>query len=539
MVSKHMKTLNDFFNQEYGIDKSLFKKNPKELINSPFLFRNMKRHIHLLYNSYQSKKHILYLVDTDVDGITSATLMLSYFKKIFPKVNVSFKVNENKRHGVFLDYKEINSLKKGDTLIVNDAGSNDIDKIEILLKKGISVIITDHHDIEKENINRIKQLLKQYSNYSIISPQLENFECHMTGSGMAHKVITAFDNEFGYDFSDNYFDLAVTGIIADMESFDAEVLGYLKKGLNHFENLELKEILYHKKNSLDNISAKDISFFVSPMINSVFRLGNNTQRKFIMKCFLTNRYLKKEFPHQLEEEEVHDFSIRLLNKLKEEQNKNIEEAISQAKIIERKLLIVIISEKYKNLTGLIANKLTNDYRKPCLVVWKKKDECIATGSARSCIEYDMKQSLLDTGLFEYCAGHEQAFGLGFHKDNLSKISKISVPDIENKIQYHFEFDFNHLDTDILFETCNYNQYYMRGFEAPNFKINNIKVNKIQHIGKNGIKLIGNNISFLMFNKPDIQWDDNGIYSIIGKVEINDYNGKRNLQFICEDISIQK
>lgn len=538
------KELKELFLEKYNIkDINIFDKEALSLIKSPFIFSDMDKHIRLFHDIYseENKNKILYIVDTDVDGITSASLMYNYFYNIFPNKKIKLKVNEDKKHGIFLEYKEIQALNKGDALIVNDAGSNDVEKIEFLLKKGINVLITDHHEIEDNCIKKNKELLKKYPNYSIISPKLEDSECHMTGSGMAHKVITAFDEKYNYNLSENYFDLATVGIIADMESFDEEVLGYLKKGLNSINNLSLKSIIDFKLKHRDNFNASDISFYIAPIINSLFRVGNNKQRNFIAKCFCTEKMKFKEIDNGLDEVEMHDYGTELLDNLRTKQNKMISESLKESKtIIKDSIAICAISKKYKNLTGLIANKLTNTYKKPSIVVWKD-DNDIAFGSARMFNDFNLKTFLNQTNLFDYCQGHEQAFGLSFPKENTKKIInlKIDFSNDDDTIKEDFEMDFQHLDKNLLQDISKYNQYYMRGFEAPLIKVNNISVSDYRIINsKNRAFFTADNCEFLFFANLEVEPKQiiNEI-SVIGTVT---YNADIDTyKFICKKIIIEK
>lgn len=392
-----------------GVDYSLLFTLDENDKRNPFDFTDMDKAIDLIHNAYTGNKKICYIVDSDTDGHTSFSIAYNYFKSIYPNKSVDYFMNEGKRHGIYLIEPKLQQLEEGDTLIVFDAASNDVESIKILLDKNINVVVNDHHDIEEKNIDKIN-VLKKYKNYAICTPQLENFECRLTGAGMAQKVIEAYDKKYGYSNSEFYRDLAAVGIVADMEQFSNENAYYLDKGLSNIYNPLLKAIVEKNRFNIGSeLTAQDISFSIAPLINALIRVGTQEERDLMLKASITPEMIqvpsKKRGAKEGDTEELHEQAARIMTNVKARQKRQVDKAIKEAKRLDEGNTIILLTvENNKNFTGLIANKIAGEEGRPCLVLWSKDDKSY-NGSARCPINMDFKQFLLDSNLVDFAAGY--------------------------------------------------------------------------------------------------------------------------------------
>lgn len=528
-----------------GVDYNLLFTLDENDKRDAFDFTNMDKVVDLINQAYSGEHKILYVIDTDTDGITSFSIAYNYFKSLYPKKKVDFFMNQGKKHGIFLDEKKIDNLEKDDTLIVFDAASNDIENIKILLDKGVNVIINDHHDIEEKNIDKINTL-KEYKNYAICTPQLEKFESHLTGAGMAQKVIEAYDEKFGYENSEFYRDLAAVGCIADMEQFDNEIGYYIDKGLGKIHNLLLNAIVEKNRFNIGNeLTAQDVSFSIAPLLNALVRVGSEEERELVIQSIIepniVNVPSKKRGAKDGDTEELHDQAARIMNNIKARQKRQVDKAIKEAKRFDNGNTVILLTiEDNKNFTGLIANKIAGEEGRPCLVLWSNDDKAFS-GSARCPLDLDYKQFLLDSGFVEFAAGHSQAFGLGCSKKDLDNILDLKLPEIEEYILVDAEIDFDKLNLKDCEELLRFDKFYMSGFERPMIRVNNITTETIYDLGKSftnkGFNVKPNDkISFIKFNGltmnelEDVK-KSNSI-DIVGELNINSYDN--SIQFIIKD-----
>lgn len=153
------------------------------------------------------------------DGYTSAALLINYLSKAFPKLEIAWRLHEGKEHGLILD--EI--PEDVDLVIVPDSGSNQFEEHKALKKKGIDIIVLDHHECSKESENAIVV-------NSQISPDYENKQ--FSGVGITYKFCKALDEKLGASHADKYLDLVAVGNIADSQDMRSlETRHFVKKGL--------------------------------------------------------------------------------------------------------------------------------------------------------------------------------------------------------------------------------------------------------------------------------------------------------------------
>lgn len=392
-----------------GVEYDLFFTLDEEDKRDPFEFKNMYKAIDLIHNAYNNDSKICYIIDTDTDGITSFSIAYNYFKLIYPNKKIEYFMNKDKKHGIFLEEEKISNLNTGDTLIVFDAGSNDVDQCEKLINKGINVVIVDHHDIEFDSLLKIENLSNNDS-YAIVSPQLEVFKCNLTGAGMAEKIIEAYDKEYNFHNSEMFYDLAAVGCIADMEQFSNEIAFYIDKGLSlNPENYLLNAMINANKFNIgDEMTAQDVSFSIAPSINALIRVGTIEERKLMIEAFITQKLLNvkstKRGAKEGDIEELHQQVARIMNNVKARQKRQVDKAIQTAdKFDDGNIIILLTIEDNKNFTGLIANKIAGETGRPCLVLWSKDDNYY-TGSARCPLNINFKQFLLNSKLVDFAAG---------------------------------------------------------------------------------------------------------------------------------------
>lgn len=251
--------------------------------------------------------------------------------------------------------------------------------------------------------------IKDNPHYAFCTPTREDFECHLTGAGMAQKFIEAYDEKYGYSNSEFYRDLAAVGIVADMEQFSNENAYYLDKGLNNIHNPLLKAIIEKNRFNIGSeLTAQDISFSIAPLINALIRVGTQEERDLMLKASITPDLIqvpsKKRGAKEGDTEELHQQVARIMNNVKARQKRQVDKAIQTAdKFDNGNIIILLTIEDNKNFTGLIANKIAGETGRPCLVLWSKDDNYY-TGSARCPLNINFKQFLLNSKLVDFAAG---------------------------------------------------------------------------------------------------------------------------------------
>lgn len=201
-------------------------------LNSPWELDNMEDAVRLLNKHIWNKSIISILVDCDVDGFTSASMMFQYLKTIgyFGKINVLH--HSGKEHGLS---KEIEVPPETTLLIIPDAGSNDVEQCKELREKGIDILILDHHICDRENPYAVI-----VNNQNGTYPNKE-----LSGAGVVYKFLQAVDEYNWTDVADRYLDLVAVGNIGDVMDIhyfhpDMEPIFRSTYGVNIYQEQSMK-----------------------------------------------------------------------------------------------------------------------------------------------------------------------------------------------------------------------------------------------------------------------------------------------------------
>ena len=174
-------------------------------ILSPLGLDNMKKGAELLVSHIAQGSKVYVIVDSDCDGYTSAALLINYLNNLFPAFvqnNISYGMHTGKQHGIVLDMLP-NDVK---LVIAPDSASSDYEQHEELSKRGVDVLVIDHHEAPE---------ISQYA--CVINNQLCDYANKtLSGVGVAYKFCSYLDQLMNTDYANHYLDLVALGMVADM-----------------------------------------------------------------------------------------------------------------------------------------------------------------------------------------------------------------------------------------------------------------------------------------------------------------------------------
>ncbi|WP_324658693.1 single-stranded-DNA-specific exonuclease RecJ [Bacillus velezensis] len=558
---------NDYnFNPLSTIFKNRGIENPKSFIDvnqsSVIHFSkldNIDKASDCLIKHLENKNKIFVQVDSDVDGYTSSSIIINYIKAIYPKADIRYRIHEDKEHGIFID----TIPDDVDLVLIPDAGSGQFEEHEALNKRGTEIIVIDHHECERESEHAIvvnNQLSPNYSNKTL------------TGAGMAYKFCQAVDEKLNKNEAEQFLDLVSIGNIADSaDSRNLETRYFMNEGLKKIKHPLLKKLF--KKQDFSTKGDKNIQntqFFINPLINAAIRVGSSEEKDQMMRAFLLSKEkvpYKKRGQSETELVSIHDDTVRILGNLKAKQKRiadaagaEIKNRIEEKSLTANKVLIVYIEGILdKSLTGLVANQLAEEYKKPVLLARNDPDkgEDILSGSIRGYDKgfiKDFKKVLIDTGLFEFVEGHPNAAGFAIKRQNLIMVNKVLNEkfkdiDIEEDVQnVDFEIPANQLRKEFLIKLYSYKDYWGYKVEEPLVAITELEVDvdQIEHIGKKNkttVKFKHGDIEYIRF-KSDTEYfekltQSNGtlILNVVGKARVNEYKGRQTPQIEIYDLEV--
>lgn len=482
--------------------------SPTAVNEEPYsLLCNINKASELLIEHMKKNSNIFIQIDSDTDGITSSIILIKYIKKMFPKSKITYRMHEGKEHGIILDTVPDNT----DLVIIPDAGSNQYEIHKELKERGCDVLVIDHHECEDESQYAIvvnNQLSPNYLNKSL------------TGAGMAYKVCQALDDKLGKNYAGEMLDLVAIGNIADSaDTRCLETRYYISKGLEVIKNPFLKKLFKKQEFSTNGVKTiQNTQFYINPLINAAIRVGSKKEKDQLIKSFLGSRekVLYKKRGSAVEESiSIQDDTVRVLTNLKNKQKRLVDKAtdeivqkIYQENLLDNKILSVNIEGILeKNLTGLVANKLADMFKRPVLLARNAENDEFLTGSIRG---YDtgevknFKELLISTGLFEFVEGHANAAGFCIKKNSFNKMNSVlndMLKDIEHKtvLDVDFEIPFKLLKENFILEIGNLRELWGYKLEEPLVAITDI------HVSRSEIELIKKRTSTMKISSTQAEF----------------------------------
>ena len=385
----------------------------EEAIEDYMNYDNIIEGCELLMQHLEEGHKILVIIDSDSDGITSASLLTNYLWREFPTADISLQYHESKQHGLSSDIHVSDDVA---LVIIPDAGTNDKKEIQELYERGIEVLVIDHHDLEGE-----------YPTHGILinnqtSPRVKNKS--LSGVGVVYKFLCAFADTYFLEDPSEYLDLVAFGMIADaMDLRSEETRYYVKQGLSKIKNPFLKALTEEKKLGVYKpLNIMDIGWGIAPMVNGTIRSGTILEKQKLYTAMI----------YQKDCEAI----AKMCKNAKARQDSAVKREMAK---IEKTLVIneedrVIIASSCgatKSKTGLIAGKLCSKYKLPVFLYSSEGELC--SGSARGLGEIDLKEDLNNSGLGNG-VGHSLAFGFSFKKEDEGKVKEYF-----NKLYKNIEF----------------------------------------------------------------------------------------------------
>jgi single-stranded-DNA-specific exonuclease len=552
-----------------GIDRNdvdSFLKEPKESDKEPYQnLENIDSLLEVLHMGMLERKYFFVQVDSDADGVTSAAIFYNYFKTVWPEARIEFRMHENKEHGIIVDTIPIET----DIVVIPDAGSNQLDELEMISRGGRTVLVIDHHlsDITMDlpNVHLVNNQL---------SPRFNNK--NLSGAGMVYKVIEGYSERFhDGETHKQFMDLAAVGIISDMmdtRSIDNNYL--IKNGLKTIYNPFLKALLEKQAYSISNTERPnkvDIAFYITPLINSVIRVGDNDLKELMFQAFISAGDNAEVFSRQYQgktlEENLFDYVARSCINTKSSQDrqklKSIEALMRRVKQegLHHDQVIVLKTgreEVSQNITGLVAMELLKRYKKPVLVLRPRVENGIeyyaGSGRGKETEGFDSFRDLINqTGLADFAEGHDMAFGAQLKADQIPAfIEKANqlLADVDfnvdfAEVDYVFDKGINKM---MLKEFAEVEDIYGNGIPQPKFVFHIVlgnDKNNYQVMGKNSdtFKFEYKNINFVQFKAEDtieaIRNLDSALMSLtlIGRSQYSTFNGETTLQVVIDSAEV--
>ena len=514
----------------------IFLHPTRHNFHNPFLMPDMEIAVQEILKAIESKEKIIIYGDYDADGITSITVLKSFFEDL--GLDVDYYIPNRLDEGYGLNKPAIEKIvnEKYDLMITVDCGISAIEEIEYANELGLKTIVTDHHEVGESLPNAIAVVdAKRKDNV---------YPCRdLAGVGVVFKLIQALSIKLNLKEESylKYLDIVCVGTISDIVLLKDENRVITKLGLllvNQTKNIGLKSLLY--SSGYKNIDSMAISFGVAPRINACGRMGHAEKalQLFLSKNINEVNQLTKE--------------LNEFNRIRQETEKNIyEEAIMQInkRQLEKKNTLVVAGENWHHgVIGIVASKITEKYYKPSILLCYEGE--LAKGSGRSISGFDLHEALMKcTDTIEKFGGHSMAIGITIKREMVEEFSNeveqiahnMHIEEIVPIIQIDGKIELNNISKEMVASLKDL-EPFGEGNKTPIFAIRNLKIDSIRALSEGKhlkLTLKENNImiSAIGFNMGELvqEYKIGDKVDLVGILEINSFNGVDTIQLNIKDI----
>ncbi len=498
--------------------------NHKEVFYSPFLLSGMEQAVNRIRKAISDKESILIFGDYDVDGIGSTAILVLYFRSIGIDVNYYLPSRYDDGYGLSIDTaNKILDQFNPNLIITVDCGISCHKEVEYIKSKGVDIIITDHHEIPEILPDTIT-----------IDPKLPNQKYpfrELCGAGVALKLVNALSD---LETCKKYYTICAISTISDLVELTDENRFIVHYGLQRFNQYCPKGIKYLlKTQAINNPTATDISFKLTPKLNSAGRMGDAS---ISLQLYLTDN-----------ESKIKDI-CDLLNEINIKRQNSCNAIYNQCfkKINQKNKIILVKDEDWESgVLGIVAAKLVQEYQRPAIVLTLDKRTNRYVGSARGPSNYNIFEILNSCSEFlATYGGHSMAGGLTLDRDKYDKFEAFIIDYVNNlevqKITNYY--DFKVTENEITEEFVN-NLSYLEpcgvGNKKPKILLDaqNRKVSIMnkhnEHLTVSLVHL--NGVGFGMSKHYPLLLSPSNI-DLLVEPYIDTYNNRKNIKFYLQDIS---
>ena len=530
----------------------------------PRLMKGMEQAAELIARKLKEGKHVRIIGDYDIDGVCSTYILLKGFQRAAKELSQrcsleAGRYSVEKENDAQIDYEIPDRIKDGyginesiirqasadgvDTLVTCDNGIAALREISIAKQLGMTVVVTDHHEVP---VDEYGQILPPAD--AVVDPKQdgETYPFHeICGAVVAWKLIRVLYEKLGIPESEwmdllEFAAIATVGDVMKLQDENRLIVKYGLKKIGSTKNTGLRKLIEKNNLDIENLSADHIGFVIGPCLNAGGRLKS---------AKVALRMLLAEDPERAGE--MAD-ELKELNDMRKDMTaKGEAEAIEQVEkqYMDDKVLVVFLPECHESLAGIIAGRLREHFHKPSFVL--TRGETTAKGSGRSIEQYHMYQGLCKVSdLLVKFGGHPMAAGLSLEEKDIDEFrrrlnadAELTEEDFVPKIWIDVPMPFEYVNEKIVQELKDL-EPFGQGNEKPLFAQKSLVIRNARVLGKNRnvVKLnlvteTGQPVDGLLFADGDRFLEEQAGRNMIDMIyypDVNEYNGTRTLQAVIRN-----
>lgn len=513
------------------------------------LMKDMDVAVSILQEKIREGKDIRIIGDYDIDGINATYILLRGLRELGARVSTD--IPDRMKDGYGLNQNLIDRAVEDDvdTIITCDNGIAAKEEIAYAKRLGMTVIVTDHHEIPyEETAEGIRYQLPAAD--AVVDPKRHDCEYpfpNLCGAAVAYKLVETLFNVEGRDVEDidDLMENVAIATVGDVMDLVGENRIFVKQGLEMLKrtsNKGLKALIECTQIPVERLSAYHIGFVLGPCLNASGRL--DTAKRALE---LLNAETKKDA-------EILAGDLKALNDSRKDMTAQaVEEAIElveQTEIGKDRVLVIYLPKCHESLAGIVAGRIREKYYKPVFVLTDAEDG--VKGSGRSIESYHMYEEMNRCKeLFLKFGGHKLAAGLSLTRENVEVFRKrmnencrLTEEDLCEKVSIDMQLPFAYVN-EALVNELECLEPFGKGNPKPVFAEREVMVHQMKILGKNQnvLKMIvsdtqGTKIEGLYFGEIKACMDrisqKNGKIHVTYYPDINEYMGRKIPQIIIQN-----
>ena len=391
-------------------------------MHNPESMKDAVLSVDIITQKIKDKCKIRIIGDYDIDGICSIYIL--YKGLMAAGADVDYVVPHRINDGYGINEHLIdNAINEGiDTIITCDNGIAAYNQVKYAKENGLTVIVTDHHDVPFDEVNGVKEYRVPPAD-AVVNPKQEDCQYPfrlLCGAGVAYKLISLIYECLRLDTKDmeeyrEFMAIATVGDIVDLIDENRVVVKYGLKHIAHTVNTGLKALVEECGVDINNISSYHIGFVIGPCLNASGRL--DTARKAIELMLCKNT------------EEAHNMARELITLNTERKQMTEDETAKAIELVEKndmlkdRVLVIYLPDCHESIAGIIAGRIKERYYRPTFVITNAEEG--AKGSGRSIEGYNMYEEInkCKNVLTKY-GGHPMAAGLSLETADIDVFRKM-------------------------------------------------------------------------------------------------------------------
>lgn len=507
------------------------------------LMKDMDKAVEILREKLEEGKRLRVIGDYDIDGVNATYILLEGLKRL--GADADYDIPDRMTDGYGLNIHLIQRAYDDgvDTVLTCDNGIAAAEEIAFGKDMGMTVIVTDHHEVPFEEWGGKKQYLLPPAD-AVVDPKRPDCEYpfpHLCGAAVAYKLMEALWESMGRDSEDldDLIENVAIATVGDVMDLKGENRIFVKEGLQMLErtrNPGLRSLIECTGLADKTISAYHIGFVLGPCLNASGRLDT------------AKRALRLLEAKTRKEADQLAWDLKALNDSRKEMT---EKAVKEAELMveasalkEDRVLVIYLPDCHESLAGIVAGRIRERYYKPAFVLTNASEGL--KGSGRSIEAYSMYEELSRCkDLLMRFGGHRQAAGLSMKRENLESFRKmindyctLTPQDLTEKVVIDMEMPFSRVTEGLIRELALL-EPFGKGNTKPVFAARNVRLMDMRVMGrkKNVLKMRavdanGNTVEAVYFGDVEnLSGRKDTLLSITYYPTLNEYMGQATPQIV--------